>query len=241
MKESLSDLDTSKLLRDKGKYSQAIYHMQQSFEKSIKSVYCFTRIKYDNVPESDAYTEARTYGHNTKKSTLDLLLNISIVEEKFLLDNLSPDKLKEPKYQHLTKQLNDVTNGFREKVKNLTTKKEPPLEITLKRFPKFVGENYQKYESNISLIKKKTPEIISSNNFSIQDLSPLSYSFLDFVNSACLLYPCLSEMEAVTRYPDIKFHHMNISMLNEDDVRNACDKIIKMLDIFVEIASKTVK
>ena len=48
-------------------------------------------------------------------------------------------------------------------------------------------------------------------------------------------------MEAVTRYPDIKFHYKNISMLNEDDVRDACDKIIKMLDIFVEIASKTVK
>jgi hypothetical protein len=48
-------------------------------------------------------------------------------------------------------------------------------------------------------------------------------------------------MEAVTRYPEIKFHHTNISILNEEDVRDACDKILKMLDIFVEIASKTVK
>jgi hypothetical protein len=32
----------------------------------------------------------------------------------------------------------------------------------------------------------------------------------------------------------------NISILNEDNMKGACDKILKMLDDFVEIISKTV-
>jgi HEPN domain-containing protein len=241
MCESLSDLDTAKMLYNKGKYSHAIYHMQQSFEKSIKSLYCHSRIKYDKNSEQDVYNQARKYGYNTKKSTLDLLVKISNIEEKFLLSSLPPERLKDPRYQHLTTQLKQATNGFREKVKRLENKKEPSVKTILKTFPKFIGENYQKYESNILLIKKLVPEVISSNNVSIPDLSPLSYSFLLFVNSACLLYPCLSKMEAVTRYPDYNFQNMNISIFNENNIKNACDKIIKMLDIFVEIASKTRK
>jgi hypothetical protein len=240
MQEALSDLDTAKKLYDKEKYSQTIYHMQQSFEKSIKSLYCYSRLKYDKNSEQDAYNQARKYGYNTKKLTLDLLVNISYIHEKFLLSNLPPDILKDPKYQHLTRQLKQATNGFREKIKRLENKKEPSIKIILKTFPKFIGENYQKYESNILLIKKLVPEAISSNNVSIPDLSPLSYSFLLFVNSSCLLYSCLSKMEAVTRYPDHNFQHTNISMLNEDDIRTPCDQIIKMLDIFVEIASNTI-
>ena len=98
MQESLSDLDTAKILYDKEKYSHAIYHMQQSFEKSIKSLYCYSRIKYDKNSEQDAYSQARKYGHNTKKSTLDLLVNISYIHEKFLLSSLPPDILRDPRY-----------------------------------------------------------------------------------------------------------------------------------------------
>ena len=173
----MSDLDTSKLLRDRGKYSQAIYQMQQSFEKSIKAVYCFTRIKYDMTPEPDAYQEAVRYRHNTKKSTLDFLVKISDVEEKILLGNLTPDKLKDPRYHHLTKQLKPALSGYRDKVKNLATKMEPPLETILKRFPKFVGEKYQKYESNICLIKKRHQR---------------SYHLLIFQYKICLRYPTRS-------------------------------------------------
>ena len=137
MQESLSDLETAKILYDRGKYSHAIYHMQQSFEKAIKSVYCYSRIKYDKSSEMDAYKDARTYGHNTKKSTLNLLVNISYVEEKFLLSNLSPNKLKDPTYQHLSKQLKRMTNEFRQKVKSLDNKREPPVGTILKTFPKY--------------------------------------------------------------------------------------------------------
>ena len=241
MHESLSDLDTAKILYDRGKYSHAIYHMQQCFEKSLKAVYCYSKVKFDNKSEKEAYDEAVKYRHNTKKSTLDLLMNISSIEERFLLSNLPADSLKDPKYQHLATQLKQVTGGFREKVKKLANESEPSAETVVKTFPILVEEKYQKYQSNISLMKKLVPETISSTGVSIQDLSPLSYSFLLFVNSSCLLYPCLSQMEAVTRYPDYNFQSENFSVLNEDKIKGACDRILKMLAVFIEISSKTVK
>jgi HEPN domain-containing protein len=241
MQESLSDLETAKILYDRGKYSHAIYHMQQCFEKSLKAIYCYSKVKFDNKTEKEAYDEAVKYSHNTKESTLDLLMNISSVEEKFLLSHLPEDSSKDPRYQHLITQLKQVIKGFRDKVKDVANKNEPSIEIIVNTFPKFVDEKYQKYESNIRLIKKLVPQTISSTGVSIQDLSPLSYSFLDFVNSSCLLYPCLSRMEAISRYPDYNFRSENTSILNEDEVQGACDKILKMLNSFVEISSMTVK
>jgi HEPN domain len=241
MHNSLSDLETAKILYERGKYSHVIYHMQQCFEKSLKAIYCYSKVKFDNKTEKEAYDEAVKYSHDTKKSTLDLLMNISSVEEKFLLSHLPVDSLKDPRYQQLITQLKQVITGYREKVKELANKSEPPIETVVKTFPKFVEEKYQKYESNRNLIKNLVPETISSTGVSIQDLSPLSYSFLIFVNSSCLLYPCLSRMDAITRYPDYNFRSENTLILNEDDVKGACDKILKMLNAFVEISSMTVK
>ena len=110
----------------------------------------------------------------------------------------------------------------------------------MKNYPKFIKQKYDKYEDNLHLIKELEPEIIAKYNFSIKNMSPLSYSFLIFVNSACLLYSCLSKMEVVTRYPDETFQYKNIQMLNIADVRTACNQIIKMLDVFIDIASKTI-
>jgi hypothetical protein len=49
------------------------------------------------------------------------------------------------------------------------------------------------------------------------------------------------KMESVTRYPDKEIQHENIELLNMNDVKKDCDYIIKMLDDFIDIASKTVK
>jgi HEPN domain-containing protein len=241
MKQALSDLDTAKLLKDAHKYSQSIYHLQQSFEKAIKSVYCYCKMKYDRVPELTAYNDVVNFGHNTKKSTLELLITISMVDQKVLLKNIPPEKMNEPIYQKMTNQLKQEIFGYITKIENLRNQKETDLRILLKTYPSFVQEMYQKYQDNLSLIKKLEPEIIAKYNFSIKNISTRSHSFLIFVNSACLLYPCLSKMESVTRYPDKKFQHKNIELLNMDDVKKACDYIIKMLDGFIDIASKTVK
>jgi HEPN domain-containing protein len=241
MKQSLSDMDTAKLLYGSGKYSDAIYHMQQCFEKSLKAIYCYSRVKFDGKSEREAYDEAVNYRHDTKRSTLDLLRNISSIEEKFLISNLTLDALKDPQYQNLTKQLKQATSGFRKKINELASKSEQSKITVVKNFPEIVEKNYQKYQSNTLLIKKLVPQTISSTNVSIQDLSPLSYSFLFFVSSSCLLYPCLSSMESVTRYPDYHFKSENISILNEDNMKGACNKILKMLNDFVEITSMTVK
>jgi hypothetical protein len=61
--------------------------------------------------EQEAYDEAVKYGHNTKKSTLDLLMNISSIKERFILKNLPVESLKDPKYQNLATQLKQGTSG----------------------------------------------------------------------------------------------------------------------------------
>src|ERR687891_2229779 len=88
MEEAESDFEVANILREKGFYSYSIYHFQQSFEKAIKALYCHYRIKYDGVNEATASEAIKGYGHDTKKSSLDLLIMISKKHPKWLLNQI---------------------------------------------------------------------------------------------------------------------------------------------------------
>jgi hypothetical protein len=85
MNETKSDFDAANILREYGHYSNSIYHFQQSFEKAVKALYCYYRIKYDNIDEATVCKSIESYGHDTKKSSLDLLIMISKKHPRYLL------------------------------------------------------------------------------------------------------------------------------------------------------------
>ena len=52
------DLEAAKVLKDKGLYQPAIYHLQQAYEKCVKSYYILKEVKLKNTPETTAYDNA---------------------------------------------------------------------------------------------------------------------------------------------------------------------------------------
>lgn len=128
MDVALSDLEIAKLLCNAKKYySQTIYHLQQSFEKAIKSAYIYHRVKCDYISELNAYREAKQYQHNVKKSSLDLLIKISSIEEMQLQKAVSTETMTNPKYLRASWQLLNSTDGFKKRIKELKEELEPEL------------------------------------------------------------------------------------------------------------------
>ena len=46
------DLETAIILTDRDKYPPAVYHLQQAYEKYIKSYFIFKEIRINKTPES---------------------------------------------------------------------------------------------------------------------------------------------------------------------------------------------
>lgn len=87
------DLDAAKILTKESNFPPALYHLQQAYEKCIKSYYIFLEITINNTSADEAY-EKSTYrlGHDTEESTIDLLQDLAQLEInslQFQLSNLT--------------------------------------------------------------------------------------------------------------------------------------------------------
>jgi HEPN domain-containing protein len=48
------DLEAAKVLKDKQLYQPSLYHLQQAYEKCIKSYYILKEVELKNTPETTA-------------------------------------------------------------------------------------------------------------------------------------------------------------------------------------------
>src|SRR5215212_1454828 len=76
------DLKAAEVLTDNGLYPLAIYHLQQAYEKCIKSYFVFKEMNINHTaPEADVYnTIKKRLGHDTEESTIDLLKDLANIE-----------------------------------------------------------------------------------------------------------------------------------------------------------------
>lgn len=63
------DLQAAKILSESNCFQPALYHLQQAYEKCIKSYYVFL-LTFDGVPEKKAYKKCKEkLAHDTQEST----------------------------------------------------------------------------------------------------------------------------------------------------------------------------
>src|SRR6266496_1051852 len=94
------DMASAKVLTEKDLYQPAIYHVQQTYEKCIKSYFIFKEIAIKRTPEATVYNNLRSgLGHDTEGSTIALLKDMADLEKRaaeFTLPNIS-----DPQQRHV--------------------------------------------------------------------------------------------------------------------------------------------
>lgn len=75
------------ILFNMGKYHPpSLYHLQQAYEKCIKSYFIFKEVNFNKTPEATVYNNIlRRLGHDTKESTIILTLGSCRNKEPFPL------------------------------------------------------------------------------------------------------------------------------------------------------------
>lgn len=77
------DMASAKVLTKKDLYQPAIYHLQQTYEKCIKSYFIFKETAIKHTSEATVYNNLRSgLGHDTEGFTIGLLKDMADLEKR---------------------------------------------------------------------------------------------------------------------------------------------------------------
>jgi HEPN domain-containing protein len=147
------DLATAKVLTKSGHYQPALYHMQQTYEKGIKSYFIFKEVNINHTPEADLYSDlGRKLGHETEESTIMLLKDLANIEKQAYLNSLktvtSPQKKQN--LQNAISAIEEYVLSLNRLVQRLDLVNNYIHNI--KNYLQFVKTKYQDYQNSVNAI-----------------------------------------------------------------------------------------
>lgn len=75
------DSEAAKVLTEKNLCQPAMYHLQQAYEKCMKSYLIFKEVKINKIDEDIVYGGAAKLSHKTESSTITLVKDIADIEK----------------------------------------------------------------------------------------------------------------------------------------------------------------
>lgn len=220
------DLEAGRILMKANSFQPALYHFQQAYEKCVKSYYSLKETTDNNTPESVIYEKLRKLGHDTQKSTINLLHDIADIQKLWAekeivrIQNIQagnqPLNTIDPSTLPLIQQLTTEARGFQTKLDNLVARLDLETNYirNVRNYAQTVKRQHNTLQKSIELIAKQ-PE------------QTLLLGIIAMAN----LYPCFYKMEQTTRYPLSEFSYENLDLLANQ--RQASNQIAKMLgDLF---------
>jgi len=217
------DLDASKVLVDRGLFQPAIYHLQQAYEKSIKSYFVFKEVSINNTPEATVYDNIRKkLGHDTEESTITLLKDFADLEiraSESQLPNVT-DTNQRLALQNAINTIDRYKSSLDRYVQRLDLRTN--FVKNVQNYSQLVRKKYDDYQNSIIAISKQ-PEM----------------TFLAIISCMANLYPCLYKMESVTRYPLSEFAYDNLNLLA--NLRQPCQSLVELLQDLISLISRDLR
>jgi HEPN domain-containing protein len=218
------DMASAKILTEKDLHQPAIYHLQQVYEKCIKSYYIFKEIRIKNTPEDTVYNNLRNgLGNDTEVSTINLLKDMAELEKHAAKDTLI--KISDPKKKHILKIFIDEIDKYKSSLDGVVRRRDLKNNYVenIRKYSEYVTSGYALHQNFVNMAISKQP----------------AQTFLYIISCTVNVYPCLYKMESVTRYPLAEFSYENLNLLSNQ--KDSCMKIIEILDELIHLISKDLK
>jgi len=217
------DLDAARVLTEKELPQPAIYHLQQAYEKCIKSYFIIKEVNINNTPEGTVYDKIRKLGHDTEESTITLLKDIADIEKRAYesrLPNIT-DVHQSQTVQRLISQIDNYKSSLDRLVQNLDLGRSYINNV--RNYSQFVKSKYESYQISINTTISEQPDM----------------AFLTTISCMANLYPCFHRMELVARYPLSEFAYDNLNLLT--NLRQSCQNLIEMLQDLITLMSSDLR
>jgi|GEM_PF-1189206 len=213
------DLEAGRTLTNSNNSQLALYHLQQAYEKVVKSYYSLKESVNNKTPESEIYDKLIKLGHNTQESTIRLLHDVADGQKK--VAEIQLQNATEPKVKDVLLKLISGIDGLNMSLDNLVTRLNLNANYikNVRNYAQTVQNMYSTFQfSNVDIISKEPEQ-----------------TFLQVVISLATLYPCFYRMEEITRYPLSEFQYENLDLLANQ--KHACEQLVEMLgDLFTVLS-----
>jgi HEPN domain-containing protein len=211
------DMNAARILAKANCSQPAIYHLQQAYEKCIKSYYIFKETTVNKSSDSEAYKKLKGLGHDTEESTRKLLHDIADLQRRNT--NIQLCNASEPNIRQALRNLTNAINGFSTSVENMVARQnlKSAYHDNVINYAQVVTNLYNTYQNN-------TAQVIT------KQLEP---NFLQIVFAMGILYPCFYKMDQITRYPLPEFSYDNLNLFT--NLSQACEQLNEMLGDLIVI------
>lgn len=209
------DLQAAKILSESNCFQPALYHLQQAYEKCVKSYYVFL-LTSDGVPEKKAYKKCKEkLGHDTQESTIKLLIQLTQKEINKLQKELK--KQTDPDVKKAIQDVLAAIKGYKESMARMVKRHN-------------LQTNYKKNVKDYTRLVQHLYDYNQKSAIEVLSTQP-EQKLLSIDLTMATLYPCFFKMEEITRYPLTEFSCNNLDLLT--NMKKPCQNIIEMMtDLF---------
>ena len=147
------DLETAIILTDRDKYPPAVYHLQQAYEKYIKSYFIFKEIRINKTPESTVYDSVRKrLRHGIEESTIEILKDIGNFQRRECENKLA--KTADPNEVQILQNVISAINGYSTSLDKLIRRLSLRANYVnnVKNYGQYVRARYEEYQKLISAV-----------------------------------------------------------------------------------------
>jgi hypothetical protein len=229
-----TDLEAAKAMVKVGLFSQTLYLVEQSLEKSTKSLYAYYLLNYDHMPEEKIYATIKRMGHDNSKTIPEIYTKICEIESASWANIHSPDS----RVQNVALQAQQQISILRQKVVDLKDKilkeksKAPSIESNLiKNFPDEINKIYEKYKNLDRKIEAQSKKALQQLNFTGTENATKPHPFITFFALTYDLIFCMMIRNDIYRYPILeRYQNTNLQMLNRPEMKQPCKQLIEIME-----------
>ena len=136
------DLNAARTLTEASQFPQALYHLQQAFEKCVKSMYIFQETRHNNTPEA----------------TIMVLRRMAEIDNRRFEDQLL--NVTDPRLVQLRQALRNSLDGYNRALDRMVTRLDLQnnFESNIRNYENFVRARYNEYQTSINEILSTQPD-----------------------------------------------------------------------------------
>jgi HEPN domain len=229
LEEAKRDLQATRILVKEELYSQTLYLLEQTLEKSSKSLYSYYEITRGRTSEKDVYPKLKSFSHDNTKTIPDLYCKILDMDEANI-DNLPTT---DPNIAPLKPTLKKAIKGLRGSISKINQRTPVDQNNLFHNYASEIDKAYQKYKQIRSFIPQEVPHVLKENKLTGKETSAEPRTFEVFFALSSLLFPYILIKNDIYRYPFLDFDNENLETLNKPEMANACNQLIKMIEEFL--------
>jgi HEPN domain-containing protein len=152
------DMASAKVLTEKDLFQPAIYHLQQTYEKCIKSYFIFKEMSIKHTPEATVYENLRnSLGHDTEGSTIALLKDMADLEKRAAECTLR--NISDSQQRHALETFIAAIDSYRSSLERTVQTRDLRNNYVnnIRNFSNFVRSGYDLHQNFINMVISKQP------------------------------------------------------------------------------------